>query len=260
MEYLSFCAWLISFNIMSFSFIHIINDRISFFLNAVVIFHYTYIVFTVFYNGCSILHSHQQCASVPFSQHPQQCLSFISLIIDIHSGVRDLIVVIIYILLMISDVEPLFIYLLTICTSSEKCLFRSFVKFQTRFLSIKLSALCIYILDINSLSDVLFGNIFQICFLPFCRSSLHSVVSFVTQKTFSLMQSSISHLRTEAASLTLAGGFFTSEPPGKLKNLFKSRMLSCILLFVTSWTVVCQAPLSMEFSGKNTGVGCHFLL
>ena len=29
---------------------------------------------------------------------------------------------------------------------------------------------------------------------------------------------------------------------------------------VTSWTVALQAPLSMEFSGKNTRVGCHFLL
>ena len=29
----------------------------------------------------------------------------------------------------------------------------------------------------------------------------------------------------------------------------------------TSWTVACQAPLSMGFfPGKNTGVGCHFLL
>ena len=27
-----------------------------------------------------------------------------------------------------------------------------------------------------------------------------------------------------------------------------------------SWTVACQAPLSMEFSGKNTGVSCHALL
>ena len=27
-----------------------------------------------------------------------------------------------------------------------------------------------------------------------------------------------------------------------------------------SWTVACQAFLSMEFSNKNTGVGCHFLL
>ena len=29
---------------------------------------------------------------------------------------------------------------------------------------------------------------------------------------------------------------------------------------VTLWTVACQAPLSMEFSSKNIGVGCHSLL
>ena len=34
--------------------------------------------------------------------------------------------------------------------------------------------------------------------------------------------------------------------------------LSHIWLFVTPWTLACQAPL--EFPGKNAGVGCHFLL
>ena len=34
---------------------------------------------------------------------------------------------------------------------------------------------------------------------------------------------------------------------------------SCLTL-TTSWTVAHQAPLSMDFPGKNTGVGCHFLL
>ena len=29
---------------------------------------------------------------------------------------------------------------------------------------------------------------------------------------------------------------------------------------VTPWTVADQAPLSMEFSSKNTGMGCHFHL
>ena len=28
----------------------------------------------------------------------------------------------------------------------------------------------------------------------------------------------------------------------------------------TPWTVALQAPLSMDSTGKNTGVGCHFLL
>ena len=34
---------------------------------------------------------------------------------------------------------------------------------------------------------------------------------------------------------------------------------SCLTLCYP-WTVAHQAPLSMGFSGKNIGVGCHFLL
>ena len=30
--------------------------------------------------------------------------------------------------------------------------------------------------------------------------------------------------------------------------------------FVTLWTVAHQAPCLWSFLGKNTGVGCHFLL
>ena len=37
-------------------------------------------------------------------------------------------------------------------------------------------------------------------------------------------------------------------------------LLSRVWLFVTSWTVACQALLSMGFSRQNTGVGCHALL
>ena len=36
--------------------------------------------------------------------------------------------------------------------------------------------------------------------------------------------------------------------------------LSHVWLFETPWTTAHQAPLSMEFLGKNTGVGCHFLI
>ncbi|XDA72876.1 hypothetical protein R6Z07F_003154 [Ovis aries] len=39
-----------------------------------------------------------------------------------------------------------------------------------------------------------------------------------------------------------------------------AQSLSRVQLFATPWTVARQAPLSMEFPGKNTGVGCHFLL
>ena len=34
--------------------------------------------------------------------------------------------------------------------------------------------------------------------------------------------------------------------------------LSCVQLFATPWIVTHQAPLSMGFFSKNTGVGCHF--
>ena len=33
-----------------------------------------------------------------------------------------------------------------------------------------------------------------------------------------------------------------------------------LCLFASSWIVACQAPLTMGFPRKHTGVGCHFLL
>ena len=39
-----------------------------------------------------------------------------------------------------------------------------------------------------------------------------------------------------------------------------AQVLSYVRLFETLWTVAQQTPLSMDFSGKNTGVGCHFLI
>ena len=40
----------------------------------------------------------------------------------------------------------------------------------------------------------------------------------------------------------------------------KVKSLSCVQLFATLWTVAYQAPLSIGFPGKSTGVGCHCLL
>ena len=37
-------------------------------------------------------------------------------------------------------------------------------------------------------------------------------------------------------------------------------MLSCVQLFATPWTVAHKAALPWAFPGKNTGVGCYFLL
>ena len=40
----------------------------------------------------------------------------------------------------------------------------------------------------------------------------------------------------------------------------KVKLLSRVRLLVTPWTTAYQAPPSMGFSGKSTGVGCHCLL
>ena len=38
------------------------------------------------------------------------------------------------------------------------------------------------------------------------------------------------------------------------------QLLSHIRFFATQWTVAHQTPLSMNFPGKNTRIGCHFFL
>ena len=40
----------------------------------------------------------------------------------------------------------------------------------------------------------------------------------------------------------------------------KVKSLSCVWLFTTPWTVAYQAPPSMGFSRKSTGMRCHCLL
>ena len=75
------------------------------------------------HGGCTCLQSHQWDTRFPYSV--PACVCHVLSVVDGHATRCEVVTPCGLLSLMTSDIEPLFTYLLAVCRSLDKCLFRS---------------------------------------------------------------------------------------------------------------------------------------
>ena len=150
----------------SFSLDEILGSRISE-LYGSSIFNFLRALHTVFHSGCNSLHSPpavvHRC-SIFFTWYPTLVICCLLAIVILSDVKWYLIVVLSFTSLLISDVEPIFMYLLAVCMSFlERCQFRFSAHFFIGlFFCFILSCISsLYILNINLMGHIICKCLFR---------------------------------------------------------------------------------------------------